>query len=94
MTSDPTSLMIFSLVVLAVNIAILILMKHMGRPIVLMTSAATFIFCMQLAFYAYQLQHIDVLIQALGSGAFFGLFQYSIVHQILMGCNRPAEPKS
>lgn len=94
MTSDPTSLMIFSLVVLAMNIAILIVMKQMGRPIVLMSSAATFIFCMQQAFYAYQLQHLDVLIQALGSGAFFGLFLFSIVHQMLLGCNRPAEPKS
>jgi hypothetical protein len=46
-----------------------------------------------LAFYAYQLQHLDVLIQALGSGAFFGLFLYSILQQMLLGCSRPAEPK-
>ncbi len=91
MAFDPTSLLIFSLVIVAVNIVILILLKETGRPIALMISAATLIFCLQQAFYAYQSQRINMLVQALGAGAFFSIFLFNLIHQMLLGPKEPVK---
>ncbi len=92
MASDPTSLLIFSLVIVAVNMVILILMKETGRPVALMILAATLAFCLQQAFYAYLSQQIGMLVQALGSGAFFSVFLFILVQQMLLGPKEPANP--
>ncbi len=89
MASDPTSLLVFSLVIAAVNIVILILLKETGRPIALMISAAILVFCLQQAFYAYLSQQIGMLAQALGSGAFFSIFLFNLVYQMLLGLKEP-----
>ncbi len=91
MASDPTSLLIFSLVIVAVNIMVLILLKETGRPIALMISAATLVFCLLQAFYAYLSQQIGMLVQALGAGAFFSIFLTNLVHQMLLGLKEPVK---
>lgn len=91
MVSDPASLLIFSLVVVAINIIILILLRETGRPIVLMISAATCIFCLQQAFYAYQMQQAGMLTQALGASAFFSALLFSLIHQMILGTREPVK---
>jgi len=91
MVSDPASLLIFSLVVVSVNIITLILLRETGRPIVLMISAATCIFCLQQAFYAYQMQQAGMLTQALGASAFFSAFLFSLIHQMILGTREPVK---
>lgn len=91
MLSDSASLLIFSLVIVAVNIVILILLQETGRPIASMVSAAACIFCIQQAFSAYQIRHISTLVQALGASAFFCCLLFSLLLQMQLGLKEPAK---
>ena len=91
MAFDPNSLLIFSLLVVAIHIVILFLMQEAGRPIALMISAATCIFYLQQAFYAYQMRQIGMLVQALGASVFFSSFLFILVHQMVLEPKEPAK---
>jgi hypothetical protein len=91
MASDPTSLLVFSLVIVTVNIAIHILLKETDWPIALTISAAALVFFLQQAFYAYRSQQIGMLVQALGVVSFFSIFLFNLIHQMLLGLKEPAK---
>lgn len=91
MLSDPASFLIFSLVIVMILLAILILLQETGRPIALMVSAAACIFCLRQAFSAYQIQQMHMLVQALGASAFYCCFLFSLIHQMQLGLKEPAK---